>query len=83
METMETYLDFLLKEDSTTTITRQKINDILEKGKQILGDNIEFNIWLNKSASNFDRNLFDDHIENVYLDFLGEEIDRLAQGYCV
>ncbi len=78
---MERYFDFLLKQDSTTFEKRQMIKNVLEKGSQVFGNNDEFNIWLNKSFFRSGKESFLNN-ETVDLNFIHEEIERLAQGYC-
>ncbi|MEO6686220.1 MAG: hypothetical protein ABIN24_09650 [Dyadobacter sp.] len=80
---MESYLNFLSNQGPTNIESRVKIKSIIEKGKQIFRDSNEFNLWLNKSVLNLDRTLFDSNKKHIDLDFISDEMDRLAQGYCV
>ncbi|MBE9461485.1 hypothetical protein ACFP1I_01795 [Dyadobacter subterraneus] len=71
---MSTYLELLsntFKSDSKQSFA---FNALLEKGKQVFGNAEEFSLWLENSYSNSDQKS---------IDFIMDEIDRLAQGYCV
>ena len=60
-----------------------KLIALFEKGEQIFGNIDEFNYWLNKPFWNSNGKPTDWLKTGGGVDFLAEELDKLAQGYPV
>ena len=58
-----------------------KLITLFEKGEQVFGNIDEFNYWLQKPFWNSAGKPVDWTTTSVGIDFLNEELDKLAQGY--
>jgi len=58
-----------------------KLIALFEKGEEIFGNIDEFNYWLNKPLWNSKQKPIDWIVTSGGVDFVMEEIDKLAQGY--
>lgn len=73
---MSTYLEFLSNNYKANSKESFEFNLLFEKGTRFFGSAEEFSLWLNNSSYNSDQ-------KSINIDLIMDDIERLAQGYCV